>query len=151
LKPTIHQIKEGDQMQNKKLPYLLGVIKWINTFTFLMWISTLLTRVRMFDDSINIYISLAMSFILTQIIFTFGIGRLLEKKFGRENLIDNNKTFKIISMSTMVSIAFYVILIRKEAKMFLFIIGFVVIFSIVMGVISKARLRSKVQTKKGGF
>jgi hypothetical protein len=138
-------------MQTKKLPYLLGLIKWINTFTFLMWISSLLTRASMFDDSINIYVSLAISFILTQIVFTFGFGRLLEKKFGRENLIDNNKIFKIISMGAMVSIAFYILLIRKEVKIFLFILGFVVIFSIVMGLISKARVKSKVQMKKGGF
>jgi uncharacterized membrane protein YoaK (UPF0700 family) len=137
-------------MQTRKLPYLLGIIKWINTFTFLMWTSSLMTRAGLFDESINGYVSLAISFILTQIIFTFVVGNLLENKFGRENLIENNKIFKIISIGVMLSIAFYILFIRKEVKSFLFIITLVIIFSVVMRFMSKVR-GGKVQPKREEF
>lgn len=134
-------------METKTLPYLLGLIKWINMFTVLYW------QIQMYNNIFgNWLVSLAMAFVITQVIFNIIIGRWLEKKYGKENMIDNNIVFRIVSTVVAVAIAIIILLVYKAFAVFVAMIILVMIYGGAFTLISKAKQKNaQNQVGRGGF
>jgi hypothetical protein len=132
-------------MESKRLPYLLGLIKWVNTFSLLRWVVFMLI-----SQGVNPYFSLLVGFIATHLLFGVLVSKWIEKKYGRENLIEHNKIFKVVSMVVMIGIALY-ILILGQYLMFAFIVAFVLIYSLFSALILRFKMKSRKSIQEGGF
>lgn len=134
-------------METKTLPYLLGLIKWINMFTVLYW------QIQIYNTIFgNWVVSLAIAFVITQIVFNVVIGRWLERKYGKENMIDNNIVFRIVSTAVAVVIAIIILLVYQAYAIFVAMIILVMMYGGAFTLISKAKQKgAQNQIRRGGF
>lgn len=128
-------------MTDKRLPYMLGIIKWTCKISFLIWTSRILTGMGITNN----WISVALAVILSYLIFIQYIGKKIEKLYGVENLIDNTRGFKIFVVSVILIKGFIMVYILKLISLQYLLLTMAFVMGIVYGMIYLTKLLKKRQ------